>query len=258
MWQAGNLPPHWAVPTRLIFQLCTHGGLPALAPSRHAPLRRQATSPHFPLQILTGRTVPPPAPPAPAQAQVPPLSCRACRALSPAKQPAAGNAVASPPHPALPVGCGIPTPCLLAIPLGRPGHGSSRAPLTSATTQRCFEADVSEEGGAWWPTVIDTLGKHQAPTAGAPAPFHDAHMRFGLCEPMDNVGTKMCHRTHLEFLEEDFGRTWVSRPCQNENQGMGGSRSSVCRCVVSGARRFHGGGQWRRARPAAAAHGSAL
>ena len=84
-----------------------------------------------------------------------------------------------------------------------------------------LEADTSEEGGDWWPTVIETLGKHRAPTAGAPAPFYEAHMRFGLNGPMDQVGTKLHRRTCLDFLEEDFGRTWVSRPCQKENVGMG-------------------------------------
>ena len=38
---------------------------------------------------------------------------------------------------------------------------------------------------------------------------------------MDQVGTKLHHRTHLDFLEEDFGTTWVSRPCRHENTGMG-------------------------------------
>ena len=37
---------------------------------------------------------------------------------------------------------------------------------------------------------------------------------------MDQIGDKLHHRAHLDFLD-DFGTTWVSRPCQKEDTGMG-------------------------------------
>ena len=84
-----------------------------------------------------------------------------------------------------------------------------------------FEEDLSPAGGAWWPTQIDRLGAYRTGTPDDPAPFETAHVRFGVPGPLDNAGPKLHARSHLVFLKEDFGVTWVSKPGEEASVGLG-------------------------------------